>query len=95
MIPGLSPRGRTLLAQLEHNRLWPGAAAEALRLWAGFVRSPYHRLYDPSYGEGCGIWQCCGDPADYRWILETVAHALPRRDARDFRKPLAAIDELW
>ncbi|HEY3905458.1 MAG TPA: hypothetical protein VGM14_16240 [Streptosporangiaceae bacterium] len=93
-IPGLSPRGKTVLALLEHRRLWPGAAAQTLRLYAQHVRHPYHRLYDPRY-EGCGYWECCSDPCEVRQVLEIVAAALPRRDARQFRRRLRALDDAW
>jgi hypothetical protein len=95
-LPGLSPRGRTILARLEHCRLWPGATAEALQLWAGFVRHPYHRVYDYKYDEvGCGHWGCCTSMAQVRQVLDVVAHNLPPRDARRFRKLLSAIDDDW
>src|ERR1700754_642338 len=59
-LPGLSPHGRTVLAFLERTRLWPGATEQALGLWAEFIRSPHHRIYDYAYdGTGCGVWECC------------------------------------
>lgn len=93
-IPGLSPHGVAVLVRFEHVRMWPGATAEALRLWAEFLGDPYHRLYDPKY-EGCGYWGCCTDPWEVRTYLEAVAHALPRRDARRFRSELSDLDERW
>jgi hypothetical protein len=69
-------------------------AEEALQYWRSFLRDPYHRLWDPRY-EGCGCWGCCTDMDRVRSILEIVAHHLPRRDARRFRRMLAAIDEDW
>jgi hypothetical protein len=92
-INGLSPRGRSCLAELERTRLWPGAAAEALRLWTLFAREPRRRLWERDHG--CGEFYCCPDPGEVREILERVAHALPPRDARAFRRRLAALDELW
>lgn len=90
---GLSARGRVWLARLEHTRLWPGAAAEALQAWARFVRDPVHRTWDPA--SGCGEMQCCPDPGELRRILDLVAHNLPPADARRFRESVAALDELW
>ncbi len=90
---GLSPRGLACLVRLERTRLWPGAAAEALRAWEGFVRDPFHRLWDPE--SGCGVLRCCPDPDEVRHVLDLVAHALPAGDARTFRNRLAALAELW
>jgi hypothetical protein len=92
--PGLSPHGRCVIAQLEHTRLMPRQAEQALKFWRGFMRSPYHRLWDPRYG-GCGIWECCPDMNQVREVLEIVAHHLPRRDARRFRRMIEAADEQW
>lgn len=90
---GLSPRGRAGIARLERTRLWPGASAEALQAWKLFVHEPMHRLWDPHCG--CGVPQCCPDPAELRRTLILVAHAIPPKDARIFRKQLAILDELW
>lgn len=89
----LSARGRACLARLEHTRLWPGAAAEALDALARFVRDPVHRIWDPR--SGCGVPQCCPDLIEVRRVLELVAHNLPSADARLFRARVAALDELW
>ena len=93
MPPGLSRRGTAAIVQLERTRWWPGACHEAQRAWAGFLRDPYHRLFDPRHG--CGEPLCCPDPAELRGILEAVAHALPARDARAFRRHLAVLDDQW
>jgi hypothetical protein len=93
MPPGLSVRGTAAVVQLERTRLWPGACHEALNAWARFLRDPHHRLFDPRYG--CGEPLCCPDPGELRGILETVAHALPAKDARDFRQRLAILDARW
>ncbi|WP_119731285.1 hypothetical protein [Thermomonospora amylolytica] len=82
-----------MLARLEHSRLWPGAAEEALAAWARSLRDPYHQLFDPRWG--CGIMACCPDPLELRRTLEIIAHALPPRDARTWRRHLAALDDLW
>ncbi|WP_225440060.1 hypothetical protein [Amycolatopsis eburnea] len=92
-LSGLSPRGLASLVRLERTRLWPGAAAEALRAWEAFVRHPFHRLWDPA--SGCGVLQCCPDPDELRHVLDLVAHALPAEDARAFRERVAAAAELW
>jgi len=94
-LPDLSPHGRTVVAYLEHTRLWPGAAAEALAIWQRFVRSPYHRIYDYRYDEGCGIWECCPSLIEVRQILTIVVHNLPDRDAKRFRRHLAQVHTLW
>ena len=72
----------------------PRQTEEALRFWRGFMRSPYRRLWDPRY-EGCGVWGCCPDMNRVREVLEIVAHQLPRRDARRFRRMIEAIDDAW
>ena len=92
-IPGLSPRGRAALTQLERTRLWPGAARETLDAWTHFLRDPYHRLFDPAYG--CGVLACCPDPAELRRILHIVIHALPQHDARTLRRRVAELDDQW
>ena len=60
---------------------------------------PGWRPYDPGYdlvlpGRPDGPWDT-NNPSTARRVLETVAHALPGHDAREFRKRLAALDELW
>lgn len=90
---GLSARGRAQLVRLEHTRLRPGAAAEALDAWARFVRDPVHRIWEP--GSGCGEPLCCPDPEELRRVLDLVAHHLPPRDAQRFRRRVAALDALW
>jgi hypothetical protein len=92
--PGLSPHGRCVIARLEHTRLMPRQTEEALQAWRAFMRSPYHRLWDPRY-EGCGCWGCCYDMNQVREVLEIVAHHLPHRDARRFRCMVDAVDEEW
>jgi hypothetical protein len=64
-----------------------------LQAWSLFVRDPMHRLWDPQ--RGCGVLMCCPDPYELRRGLEQVAHALPTKDARAFRKRLAVLDALW
>jgi hypothetical protein len=88
-LPGLSPRGRAVLASLEHARLWPGAAEQALQYWRTYLRDPYARLWDRP--DSCGDWHCCPDINEVRTILRIVAHNLPPRDARRFRSVLAAL----
>lgn len=92
-ILGLSPRARAVIVRLERTRFWPGAVAQALDSWRRFVRDPVHRLWDPSYG--CGVPECCPDPAQLRAILAAAAHTLPPKDARELRRRIAALDELW
>jgi hypothetical protein len=86
-LPGLSPRGRTVLASLEHTRLWPGQAEQALRYWRVYQRDPYARRWGRP--DSCGEWHCCPDIDEVRVILKIVVHNLPPRDARRFRSVLA------
>ncbi len=92
-LPGLSPRGRAILAFLEHDRLWPGQAEDALRLWRAYVRDPYHQRWDRP--NDCGQWPCCPDIQEVQTVLELVAHCLPPRDARRFRRVLEAAGKSW
>jgi hypothetical protein len=92
-LPSLSSRGRAAIADLERTRFWPGAAREALDAYTRLLREPYHRLFDAEYG--CGVLACCPGVDELRPILHAVAQALPRRDARQFRRQIAALDERW
>jgi len=92
-ITGLSPAGAAAIARLEHGRLGPGTVGVTLLAWTRLLGDPYHRLFDPT--EGCGDPMCCPDPTELRRTLAMAAAALPSRDARVFRKRLAALDELW
>jgi hypothetical protein len=78
---------------LERTRLYEGAAREALDDWTRFLRDPWHRLFDEKYG--CGMQACCPDRTMLRGVLEIIAHALPRKDARRFRRKLAQLDDAW
>jgi hypothetical protein len=44
---------------------------------------------------GAGIFECCPDPVEVRYILDTACHVLPRRDAQAFRRRLADLDAQW
>ncbi|GAA2097841.1 hypothetical protein GCM10009780_45870 [Actinomadura alba] len=105
-IPGLSPWGRTQLAQIEHRRFWPGATVHALVLWEEFVRHPYHRVWEPLYEQFDPAWDqadfCCGQtprcfasPTEARRLLGAALCGLPKRDARRFLKHLEAIERDW
>ena len=83
MLPGLSPGGVAAMVRLERTRLWPGAAHEALAAWRLFLTDPYHALFEPD--SRCGHLMCCPDPDHLRGLLDTIARALPPRDARPFR----------
>jgi hypothetical protein len=93
MLPGLSPRAVAAIVQLERERLWAGAACDVVDAWTLFLRDPYHRLFDPQYG--CGELMCCPDPVELRSIIETIARALPKQDARAFRQRLSILDDQW
>jgi hypothetical protein len=88
-LPGLSPRGRAVLAGLEHTRLWPQQAEQALRYWRAYLRDPYARRWDRP--DSCGDWHCCPEIGEVRAVLRIVAHNLPARDARRFRSLLTAL----
>ncbi|EMD23304.1 hypothetical protein [Amycolatopsis azurea] len=83
------------LSRLERARGYLGAGAiwTALRLYREFIADPYRRLRVDS--EGCGIWECCGDPRDAREMLEGVLLALPARLTPEFRRYLQRIDDRW
>ena len=81
------------IVRLERTRLWPGTARETLDAWELFLRDPYHRRFDPE--SGCGVLMCCPDPVALRGRLEAIAHALPRKDARAFRRRLAELEQRW
>src|SRR5260221_2001721 len=63
-LPGLSPRGRAILAFLEHDRLWPGQAEDALRLWRAELRGSYPPRGEPpqEFGEWAGRPVISGSP---------------------------------
>ena len=94
-LDGFSHRFLSDIVRLELNRgyLWPTAVQSSLRLWAEFVHNPYHRLWVEHIG--CGIWECCGNPHEARELLDFVARALPRRSARELRKRLEKLDDLY
>lgn len=76
-LPGLSPRGRAVLARLEVTRLWPGQAGEALQYWREYCRTPDARRWNRP--DSCGEWACCPDIGEARSVLKTVVHNLPAR----------------
>ncbi|WP_091598747.1 hypothetical protein [Amycolatopsis lurida] len=86
---GFSPALAAELTRLERSRnyLGPGATRTALRLWREFLTNPYWRLRVDS--EGCGVWECCGDPWQAREMLEGVVLALPARVAKELRRHIA------
>lgn len=93
---GFSPRFLSDIVRLElsRNYLWPTAVQSALRHWTEFLHNPYRRLWDVDT-EGCGVWECCGDPHEARELLEFVALALPRKSARELRRRLDELDDLY
>jgi hypothetical protein len=95
VLPGISGVGLSVVADFEWRRFGgPGVVVEAFGRWRRFVRTPYRRLYDERY-PGCGLAGCCSNPFDDRVLLEVVAHVLPRRDAKRFRRLLAQLDDEW
>ena len=95
VIPGLSGRGLAAIARLERGRLLPGAAAELLLLWEEMVRHPAHRVRDLEYLAGDKMFARAPAPYEVRALLELVCRALPKQDARRFRRRLATLDEMW
>jgi hypothetical protein len=89
----LSPAGAAALAAFDRDRWWPVGLRPALAHWEGFLRNPYHRLWEPAFG--CGEPGCCPDPAEWRAYLVALATVLPPRDARHLRRVLAELDERW
>jgi hypothetical protein len=67
-LPGVSPRGGAVLANLEHTRLWPCQAEQALRYWRAYLRDPYAWRWDRP--DSCGNWHCFPD---------IVLHVSPQR----------------
>lgn len=90
--PGLSPRGRAVLAGLESTRLWPRAAEQALRHWQSYQRDPYARQWDRP--DSCGDWHCCPDIDEVTTILRIVVHNLPPRDARRLDLSWQPVEEI-
>lgn len=97
MIDGVSPYALAVIARLEWTRddLWPGKVATALRMWRGFVRSPYRRLWLDYPDSGCGIFECCGSPREARETLEVVIAAMSERSSRELRRLVDRLDEMY
>ena len=71
------------------NRLRPGDIGDALRRWTGIARGPAAALLH-DFGEcpcGCA-WAC-------REVLDIALRSLPRRAARELRRPVEAADQLF
>src|ERR1044072_4334694 len=82
-IDRLSGSCTAALHRLERTRFRPGAVDEAFWQWKALANRPLRRGADPF--SGCGIRGCCGDAQDFRALLETVIHALPKKSARELR----------
>ncbi|MEZ0095736.1 hypothetical protein [Streptacidiphilus sp. EB129] len=97
MIRGLSPYALAVIARLEWTRddLRPGKVAAALRMWRGFVRNPYRRLWVDYPDNGCGIFECCGAPWEARQLLETVMLSMSERSARELHRLVERLDEMY
>ena len=92
IVDGLSPYGLTIVRDLERRRLGRGAVAGALRRWTTFAKFS-SRQRDQFLRHRCGVEECCPSPYVDRQLLETVVHALPRRDARFLRDRFARLDD--
>ncbi|WP_228562557.1 hypothetical protein [Catenulispora rubra] len=67
--------------------------AAALRIWRGFVRWRYRRLWVDT--DGCGIFECCGSPWEAREILERVMTSMSERSARELRRLVDRLDAMY
>src|SRR4051812_43966342 len=93
---GASPRLLADVERLERSRnyLWPGAVWLALDVWTAWVRSPSRKCWmDQTPWE----WEYYPeeDPFRAREVLGAVACALPRKSARELRKRLKELDDLF
>jgi hypothetical protein len=95
VIPGLSAPAlaEVARAELTRNYLWPGVTTVAVRRWRAFVRSRPRRLWDGD--TGCGEWECCGSPWEAREFLEGVIRTMSRRRARELRRLVGELDDLY
>ncbi|HET9143079.1 hypothetical protein, partial [Actinophytocola sp.] len=83
------------IADVERTRLQPGAVAEALGSWAGFVRGPARALADYA-PEACTCPGCrWHDPIAHRETLRVVLNALPAKAARELSALIRPLDELY
>lgn len=97
IVRGLSPYALASIARLEWTRddLWPGKVGAALRMWRGFVRNPYRRLWVDYPDGGCGIFECCGSPWEARELLEVVMTSMSERSSRELRRIVDRLDEMY
>jgi hypothetical protein len=95
IITGLSSPALAEVARVEQSRnyLWPGVTAVAVRRWQGFVHNPYRRLW--IHDDGCGVWECCGNPLEAREFLEAVILGMSRRRARELRHLVDELDDMY
>ncbi|MBE1458852.1 hypothetical protein H4W79_003066 [Nocardiopsis terrae] len=86
-IPGLSAQACAEIARIEHQRpdLYPGAVCELIGAWAVFVRLPHRRLR--TVGRD--------DPRQARSLVSAVACAMTPYRARELRRRLRELDELY
>ncbi|ANZ36417.1 hypothetical protein BBK82_10440 [Lentzea guizhouensis] len=95
VLKGFSSRFLGDLDRLERTRnyLWPGEVMRALEAWLRYADSPARRFWlDDNLVDDCG---CCPDPVEQRQLLEHVACALPRKSARELRRRLDELDDLY
>ncbi|GLW53776.1 hypothetical protein [Kitasatospora phosalacinea] len=86
-LQGLPRRTRAAVHRIEALGLGPGAVAEALHQYEGFLRRPGRYLYVP--------WPTCPccDPLYARDVLETALHRLPRPARTPLRVLVDRLDE--
>src|SRR5687768_13064567 len=90
-LPHASSALTAAIARLEHERLWPGAIADALRWWSLVARRPSRAL-----SGGCGCESCLPvHRTEERATLELALHALPARPARELRRLVEPLDGLY
>ncbi|WP_146231409.1 hypothetical protein [Lentzea atacamensis] len=97
---GFSPRLLADVDQLEltRNYLYPSYVGVLLQRWTRFMhKSPYLRFRDTDIGPEFPppVCDCCFDPYEARVLLEFVTLALPRKSAKELRKRLDELDDVY
>ncbi|WP_045311931.1 hypothetical protein [Lentzea aerocolonigenes] len=95
VLRGLSGRLIADIDRIERTRnyLWPGSVTLALESWVRYADSPARRLW--LYDSPVDECECCPHPVQQRRLLDHVVSALPRKSARELRKRLQALDDLY
>ncbi|KAA2255244.1 hypothetical protein F0L68_28920 [Solihabitans fulvus] len=97
-MPGLSIQAQRQILEFECQRRTPGDIANAVRSWSWLVHRPGAPPLARSYGTfvGCEECDCYGhDCMDSRSLLELALRALPPGAARELRRVVAPLDEVY